>query len=92
MCDYYGVPEFDESFATNNWERSFLADIKEQMMSSRELTTNQLRSLKKIFDEDSATTKQLKFLNGLGYNGRVSALTKRQASTIISQLLEEKRN
>ena len=92
MCDYYGVPEFDESFANTNWERGFLADIKEQMMGSRELTTNQLRSLRKIFDEDSATTKQLKFLNDLGYNGTVSTLTKRQASTIISQLLEEKRN
>ena len=90
MCDYYGVPEFDESFANTNWERGFLADIKEQMMGSRELTTNQLRSLKKIFDEDLATPKQLKFLNDLGYNGTVSALTKREASEIISQLLEER--
>ena len=91
MCDYYGVPEFDESFANTNWERGFLADIKEQMMSNRrELTPNQLRSLKKIFDEDSATPKQLKFLNDLGYEGTVSTLTKRQASNLISQLLEEK--
>jgi flagellar biosynthesis GTPase FlhF len=90
MCDYYGVPEFDESFANNNWERGFLADIKEQMMSSKELSVNQLRSLKKIFDEDTATPKQLQFLNDLGYEGTVSTLTKRQASSIISQLLEER--
>ena len=90
MCDYYGVPEFDESFANSAWERNFLADIKEQMMGSRELTTNQLRSLKKIFDEDLATPKQLGFLENLGYTGTVSALTKREASNIISQLLEER--
>jgi hypothetical protein len=90
VCDYYGVPEFDESFANNDWERSFLADIKEQMMGSRELSQRQLQSLKKIFDEDLATAKQLGFLDNLGYNGTVSALTKRQASRIISQLLEER--
>jgi hypothetical protein len=90
ICDYYGVPEFDESFANSAWERGFLADIKEQMMSSRELSQRQLQSLKKIFDEDLATPKQLGFLENLGYNGTVSALTKREASNIISQLLEER--
>tara|TARA_R100000482_G_scaffold121035_1_gene66827 strand:- start:211 stop:714 length:504 start_codon:yes stop_codon:yes gene_type:complete len=90
MCDYYGVPEFDESFANNDWERGFLADIKEQMMGSRELTSRQLQALKKIFDEELATPKQLGFLENLGYNGTVSALTKREASNIISQLLEER--
>ena len=60
------------------------------MMSSKELTTNQLRSLKKIFDEDTATPKQLQFLSDLGYVKSVSTLTKRQASSLISQLLEER--
>jgi hypothetical protein len=90
VCDYYGVPEFDESFAGNEWERSFLADIKEQMMGSRELSQRQLHTLKRIFDVDLATPKQLGFLENLGYNGTVSALTKREASNIISQLLEER--
>ena len=58
------------------------ADIKEQMMGSRELTSRQLQALKKIFDEDLATPKQLGFLENLGYNGTVSALTKREASIL----------
>ena len=48
MCDYYGVPVFDESFAGNEWEREFLSSIKEQMLKGKTMTNRQLSILGRV--------------------------------------------
>ena len=86
LCGYYGVPVFDESFAGNDWERRFLADIKIRMLADKPLTNPQIGTLRRIL-ENTATTKQLNYLKSLGYTG-TTALTKRRASELIQELLD----
>ena len=86
LCGYYGVPVFDESFAGNDWERRFLADIKVKMLADKPLTNPQIGTLRRIL-ENTATTKQLNYLKSLGYTG-TTALTKRRASELIQELLD----
>ena len=86
MCGYYGIPTFNESFASNTWETNFLADIKMKLTEERELTNGQLQKLRKILDQDSATEKQIAYLKDLGYEDDFDKLTKRQASWEINRL------
>ena len=89
LCGYYGIPLFDETFAKNDWERNFLADIKRQLLNDKPMSSNQLQTLRRIMDVDSATPKQIKYLESLGYEGNAGVLTKREASEEIQKLLNE---
>jgi len=84
LCDYYGIPVFDESFASNAWEREFLASIKTQLLKNKPMSPRQLQALKPIFDGAKPTEKQLNYLRHLGFEGHVN--TKREASIKIAEL------
>ncbi len=87
LCGYYDIPIFDETFAQNDWERNFLADIKKQLLKDKPMSTNQLQTLRRIMDIDLATAKQVKYLESLGvYNAHT--YTKREASKKIKELLK----
>jgi hypothetical protein len=87
MCEYYGIPVFDESFAGNTWEREFLVSIKKQLNFQKELTERQLRTCKEIFDDGEPTEKQVKYLKDLGYEGEIPS--KRFASRKIEEIKGE---
>jgi hypothetical protein len=89
LCGYYGIPIFDESFAKNNWERNFLADVKKQLLNDKPMSNNQLQTIRRIMDVDLATPKQVKYLESLGYEDNANVLTKRQASEEIQKLLNK---
>jgi len=87
LCGYYGIPVFDDSFAGNDWERNFLADIKSQLLKDKPMTDRQLHTLKRVLDTDRATVKQLNYLQALGYDGSDN-ISKREASRLIGELKE----
>ena len=87
LCGYYGIPVFDDSFAGNDWERNFLADIKSQLLKDKPMTDRQLNTLKRVLDTDRATVKQLNYLRALGYDGS-DTISKREASRLIGELKE----
>lgn len=84
MCDYYGLPVFDGNFPISIWESSFLLDIRRRMAYGKELTPNQLQTLKNICSNEPATDKQKFYLNDLGYEGSFDGITKRKASIMIT--------
>jgi len=84
MCDYYGLPVFDGNFPISIWESAFLLDIRRRMASGNELSTNQLSTLKNICSSEPATSKQVKYLENLGYEGSFDGITKRKASIMIT--------
>lgn len=84
MCDYYGLPVFDGNFPISIWESSFLLDIRRRMASGRELSPNQLQTLKNICSGEPATSKQVQYLENLGYEGSFDGITKRKASIMIT--------
>lgn len=86
LCGYYGIPVFDDSFASNDWERNFLASIKEQLLKDKPISDNQLSALKPIFKGSPATEKQLNYLRALGVEDFTG--TKKQASAKIDELKE----
>lgn len=88
MCDFYGIPIFDESFANDLWEADFLVNIKRKLSNRHEMTTNQLSVLKRIMTENPATDKQVKYLRDLGWEGEIPS--KQFASKKIKEILEER--
>jgi len=88
MCEFYGIPAFDESFAGSDWEREFLTSIKYQLTKQKELTSRQLESCKDIFDKNAPTDKQVSYLRALGFEGTIES--KRFASNKIKELKEKK--
>ena len=84
MCEYYGIPIFDDTWAGNDWSRSFLQDIKKRLSKQKELSSRQLESLKDIL-LSKPTQKQLNYLRALGYDGE-EPKTKAIASKLINQL------
>tara|TARA_R110000737_G_scaffold270353_1_gene277510 strand:- start:47 stop:1348 length:1302 start_codon:yes stop_codon:yes gene_type:complete len=90
LCGYYGIPVFDESMAKNDWEREFLASIKQQLLNNKPISDRQLKALKPILTFEFATDKQVKYLVNLGYTGTVEGLSKRQASAMIEEFVASK--
>lgn len=84
MCEYYGIPAFDDSWAGSSWTRNFLGDIKKRLSEQRELSPRQIESLKDIL-LSKPTQKQLNYLESLGYDGE-EPKTKTIASKLINQL------
>jgi len=84
MCEYYGMPSFDETFAGNEWERDFLVSIKYLLNDQKELSRRQLETAKRIFEQDPPSDAQVKYLRDLGYEGKIPS--KRFASKKIKEL------
>jgi len=87
MCGFYGIPEFDESFAGNAWEAKFLKSVKLKLSARKELSNAQINSLKEIMLENPPTNKQVKYLRDLGWEGRIPS--KQFASRKIGELKGE---
>ena len=82
-CDAYGIKAFDVDYASNNWEITFLADMRKRIINQSDLTSNQLATLRNIVNRQP-TEKQLSYLKALGYEGEVK--NKSHASTLIDEL------
>jgi len=89
-CLYFGYPIFDAYEDGNtSWERGFLRDMKRLFVRGGEPTESQAGRLKEILltrKFATATEPQLNFLKGLGYEGDMTLLTKKQASEEIDKL------
>tara|TARA_R100001015_G_scaffold11934_1_gene4962 strand:- start:538 stop:1842 length:1305 start_codon:yes stop_codon:yes gene_type:complete len=83
-CRNYGIPEFDASYAANDWEVDFLVSVKEQMMKKKTLSASQRQTLVRIVKANLPTEKQLQYLKDLGYTGVVK--TKKEASKKIKEI------
>tara|TARA_R100000742_G_C4279366_1_gene103742 strand:- start:4210 stop:5385 length:1176 start_codon:yes stop_codon:yes gene_type:complete len=95
-CAYFGIRTFSEQDAVNSWERKFLSDIRDWLLSGKTPTEAQKNSLLKILNREKgeiqmATEKQCNYLRNLGYEGDYLKLSKSDASAEISKLLEERR-
>ena len=95
-CKYFGIRVFSETDSINDWERKFIKDIRQWLLSGKEPTPSQRKTLLKILNREQgeiqmATEKQCNYLKNLGYEGDYSGLTKFDASSLISQMLEERR-
>ena len=88
MCGFYGLPVFDDSFASNPWEAEFLNSIRVRLTNRHELSNAQLGTLKKIMSENPPTNKQVKFLRDLGWEGEIPS--KKFASEKIKELLHNR--
>jgi hypothetical protein len=85
VCDAQGLPYFDLSFAANEWEESFIRDMRLRITEGRNLTDKQADTLWKIVKGMTApaTEKQINYLRSLGYQGDYALLTKQTASREI---------
>jgi len=88
MCEYYGMPAFDETFAGNEWEREFLVSIKYLLNDQKELSPRQLQTARRIFENDPPSDAQVKYLRDLGYEGKIPS--KRFASKKIKEIKGER--
>tara|TARA_R100000995_G_scaffold84458_2_gene63218 strand:- start:318 stop:1655 length:1338 start_codon:yes stop_codon:yes gene_type:complete len=92
MCQYYGVEPFDSKLGKTDWEMSFLRNIQMKMSDKHSLSANQLDSLKDIL-RTKATSKQIKYLEDLGYSPENPewrlGLTRKEASKEITRIKEE---
>lgn len=69
MCRFYGLPIFTQEYANTTWESRFLLDIKKRFNARKEITHNQLDSLRSIFRQPSE--KQIKYLRDLGWEDAI---------------------
>lgn len=88
LCEAHGYPYFDDGFASNEWEASFIKDMRMALTEGRLLSDRQASTLLKIVNRqsDSATEKQINYLRRLGYTGDYALLTKKTASVEIDLL------
>jgi len=88
-CLYFGFPAFDSyEDGSNQWERSFLHDMKRLFIRGGEPSERQAERLKEILltgKTAKATEKQVAFLKSLGYQ-EGDSLTKKEASAKIDEL------
>ena len=77
---------------SNDWENSFLRDMKDRMNKGKDLTTKQLNVLRRILTggERMATQKQIRYAVFLGYDGQTDNLSASEASKIIDRLIRER--
>tara|TARA_R110001592_G_scaffold224032_2_gene479570 strand:- start:17615 stop:18784 length:1170 start_codon:yes stop_codon:yes gene_type:complete len=93
MCSYYGIPIFDEGMGSNDWETSFLRDMKDRMNGGKDLTDKQLGVLKRILglgEAKMASPKQIRYAIHLGYEGETDNLSSKDASKIIDELIRNR--
>ncbi len=91
-CEYYDLPPFTVEQGKNNWERTFLTDMKNKIVRQQQLSPKQLTRIIKIIMpevaqlDEPATTKQINYIKRLG--GEITyGMTKTEASDLIGELL-----
>ena len=89
-----GKPYCDKSFATNDWEESFISDMRLALTSGRRLSDRQATTLLKLVNRATqpASDKQINYLRRLGYEGDFALLTKQTASVEIDILVRRNKN
>ena len=94
LCENMGYPYFDKSFATNDWEESFISDMRLALTSGRRLSDRQATTLLKLVNRATqpASDKQINYLRRLGYEGDFALLTKQTASVEIDILVRRNKN
>ena len=95
-CEYYDLPFLEEANANNDWERKFIRDVRLKLINQVTLTPNQITRWIQISNPEvvqviPATYKQVRYIKKLGGEPQ-EGITKQQASDMIGQLLEAKRN
>lgn len=89
-CNYYGLKPFVSEQGKDNWEESFLKDIKKKMTAGVILSENQVNKLWDILDSDGevveATQRQKDYLIRLGFEGDLDEISKHDASSWIKKL------
>jgi hypothetical protein len=88
MCQFYGIPTFDETYAGSAWEAEFLKNIKSRLSKGQEMTQRQLETMRNIMTVEPATPKQINYLRNLGWEGNIPSKT--FASKKIEELLEKR--
>lgn len=86
MCGFYGIPVFDSSFAANAEDAIFLKQLKVSIYTG-DMNATSLNKMREIFDGSPATTKQIKYLRDLGFEGDIPS--KRFASRKITEIKGE---
>ena len=88
LCESQNLPYFDLSFASNDWEESFIRDMRLRLTEGWDLSDKQAETLFKIVKSltEPATDKQIKYLRRLGYEGDFALLTKQTASREIDMI------
>ena len=93
---FYDLPFVDDEMGKNDWERKFIRDVRSRLINGSQLSERQLQRLLMIIEPDAghaplATYKQVGYIKKLGGEAE-EGLTKQQASVLIGELLEAKRN
>ena len=92
-CKEWGIPQFTaEDSSNNDWEEGFLSQMIVKILNESFISTKQKsRTIKIVLgDKAPATPKQIKYIDSLG--GDATDLSKIEASSLISELLEAKNN
>ena len=89
---FYGITSYElkrRNTPLNNWESSFVEDIERRIVrhTNKPLSQHQLDKLWDIFSP--ATDKQKSFMANLGFTEEEMRVTKRQASSLISEAVEK---
>ena len=89
QSQFYDLPTFDSRHAKNQWELTFLRDMKVRLSNRESLTNAQVNTLYRIVNNtEPVTDKQLAYLKTLGYEGN-KPTTKAEASRLITEYKEE---
>ena len=88
MCQFYGIPVFNDTYAGTPWEAEFLRNMRSLLSKGKEMTEAQLETMRRIMTVEPATPKQIKYLRDLGWEGEIPSKT--FASKKIGELLEER--
>lgn len=84
-CNYFGIPVFDSDWGFTTWDKNFLGDMKRILAKGRDLSHRQQETLIKVLKRNTATEKQMKYLQSLGYEGPL--VSKNKASQLIGELV-----
>jgi len=89
---FYGITHYAlkrQNTNLNNWESTFLEDIERRIVRhpNKPLSKHQIDKLWEIFSP--ATDKQKAFMAKLGFTEEEMRVTKRQASSLISEAVEK---
>ena len=82
------MPYFDASFASTEWEASFIKRMQVRLIEGDIISPKQEKVLIKIVNnqKEMASEKQINYLKSLKYEGDYGLLTKNVASKEIERL------
>jgi len=90
LCEKKCMPYFDASFASTEWEASFIKRMQVRLIEGDIISPKQEKVLIKIVNnqKEMASEKQINYLKSLKYEGDYGLLTKNVASKEIDRLIK----